>query len=171
MQRQIQWHEANKATGASGYWYFSDPKYDSNRIIELSMDVVEALQRERVRQLEAKEFYKSAYICYYVDENRILNTEKRGELVDMLMVRQDGSYIIPRNMQHVSSIARFELGMAKFDYHSLRHTHATMLLENGAPPIYVQHRLGHKNINITLQIYQHLTNKMTEEGCKILDSI
>lgn len=154
LQRQIQWHEANKTTGASGYWYFSDPKYDSNRIIELSTDVVEALQRERVRQFEAKEFYKSAYICHYVDENRILNTEKRGELVDMLMVRQDGSYIIPRNMQHVSSIARFELSMAKFDYHSLRHTHATMLLENGAPPIYVQHRLGHKNINITLQIEQ-----------------
>ena len=171
VQRQIQWHEANKVTGERGYWYFSDPKYNSNRVIELSMDVVELLQRERLRQLEAREFYKSAYICYYVDENQILNTEQRGEPVDMLMVRQDGSYIIPRNMQHVSNVARFELGLAKFDYHSLRHTHATMLLENGAPPIYVQHRLGHKNIDVTLQIYQHLTDKMTAEGCKILDSI
>jgi len=30
----------------------------------------------------------------------------------------------------------------KFAYHSLRHTHATMLAERGASPKYVQHRLG-----------------------------
>ena len=49
-------------------------------------------------------------------------------------------------MQHVSHIARTELGFDKFDYHSLRHTHATMLAEKGASPKYVQYRLGHKNI-------------------------
>ena len=41
-------------------------------------------------------------------------------------------------MQHVSHIARTELGFDKFDYHSLRHTHATMLAEKGASPKYVQ---------------------------------
>jgi len=61
-------------------------------------------------------------------------------------------------MQHVSHIARTELGFDKFDYHSLRHTHATMLAEKGASPKYVQYRLGHKNIQVTMQIYQHLTN-------------
>jgi len=29
-----------------------------------------------------------------------------------------------------------------FDYHSLRHTHATFLLEKGAPLKYIQQRLG-----------------------------
>lgn len=85
------------------------------------------------------------------------------------MVRPDGSYINSRNMQHVSHIARHELGIPKFDYHSLRHTHATMLAEKGASPKYVQYRLGHKNIQVTMQIYQHLTDKMSEEGARLLD--
>ena len=72
-------------------------------------------------------------------------------------------------MQHVSHIARHELGISKFDYHSLRHTHATMLAEKGASPKYVQYRLGHKNIQVTMQIYQHLTDKMSEEGARLLD--
>lgn len=73
-----------------------------------------------------------------------------GILTAMGMVRPDASYINSRNMQHVSHIARHELGIPKFDYHSLRHTHATMLAEKGASPKYVQYRLGHKNIQVTM---------------------
>ena len=87
------------------------------------------------------------------------------------MVRPNGSYINSRNMQHVSHIARHERGIPKFDYHSLRHTHATMLAERGASPKYVQHRLGHKNIQVTMQIYQHLTDKMSAEGANLLDTL
>ena len=72
-------------------------------------------------------------------------------------------------MQHVSHIARTELGFDKFDYHSLRHTHATMLAEKGASPKYVQYRLGHKNSQVTTQIYQHLTNKMSTENAQLLE--
>lgn len=50
----------------------------------------------------------------------------------------------------------------EFDYHSLRHTHATMLAEADAPPKYVQERLGHKGIDVTMKIYQHLTKRMSE---------
>ena len=45
----------------------------------------------------------------------------------------------------------------------------TMLAEKGASPKYVQYRLGHKNIQVTMQIYQHLTDKMSEEGDRLLD--
>jgi hypothetical protein len=43
--------------------------------------------------------------------------------------------------------------------------------EKGALPEYVQHHLGHKNIQVTMQIYQHLTKKMSEEGAHLLDTI
>ena len=89
----------------------------------------------------------------------------------MVMVRPDGSYINSRTIQHVSRVATQDLGFEKFDYHSLRHTHATMLAELGASPKYVQHRLGHKNIQVTMNIYQHLTDKMSEEGARLLDTL
>ena len=70
----------------------------------------------------------------------------------------------------MSRVATRELGFKKFDYHSLRHTHATILAEKGATPKYVQHRLGHKNVQVTMQIYQHLTDKMSEDGAALLDT-
>ena len=46
-----------------------------------------------------------------------------------------------------------------------------MLLENGAEIKDVQHRLGHKNIQVTLQIYAHLTEKMQNRTVEILNRI
>ena len=170
VRQQILWQEKNKETSAPAYWYFTLPKYNSIRTIEISSDVVAALERERARQEEARDFYGDLHIHQYRDEAGHLNTEGRGEEVHLVMVRPDGSYINSRTMQHVSRVATRELGFEKFDYHSLRHTHATMLAELGASPKYVQHRLGHKNIQVTMNIYQHLTDKMSEEGAKLLDT-
>ena len=46
-----------------------------------------------------------------------------------------------------------------------------MLLEAGANPKDVQVRLGHRNIGMTLQIYTHVTEKMTEQTMSILEQI
>ena len=171
IQQQILWQEKNRETGAVAYWYFTLPKYNSIRTIELSSDVVAAPERERARQREARDFYGDLYIRQYRDEAGHLNTAGQGEELHLVMVRPDGSYINSCNTQHISRVATRELGFEKFDYHSLPHTHATMLAELGASPKYVQHRLGHKNIQVTMNIYQHLTDKMSEEGAKLLDTL
>jgi integrase len=40
--------------------------------------------------------------------------------------------------------------------HSLRHTHASWLISNGASPAFVQAQLGHEDISTTMRIYAHL---------------
>ena len=87
------------------------------------------------------------------------------------MVRPDGSYINSRTMQHVSKVATRELGYENFDYHPLRHTHATMLVERGASPKYVQHRLGHRHVALTMSLYTHLTDALADEGAQLLDTL
>lgn len=170
VEKQILWHEKNKLTGTAGFWYFTAPKYNSTRTIELSTDVIDALQHEKERQEKAPAIYKDLYTHNYRDEHDRLNTVGDGQEVKLVMVRLDGTYINSRNMQYVSQVAMHKLGFAKFDYHSLRHTHATILAEKGASPKYVQYRLGHKNIQVTMQIYQHLTEKMSEDGVNLLNT-
>ena len=47
-----------------------------------------------------------------------------------------------------------------------------MLIEHGAPPIYVQKRLGHKNMDTTLNIYaNHMTDTFREQGTIVLNNI
>ena len=74
-------------------------------------------------------------------------------------------------MQHTSSVIHHQLGFTDFDMHSLRVTHATMLIENGAPVKYVQERLGHKKLEVTMQIYTKLSPVMKEQGKNVLESI
>lgn len=63
-----------------------------------------------------------------------------------------------------------ELHLA-FDYHSLRHTHATRLIEAGANIKNVQTRLGHSNIQTTLQTYVHDTEKMGEQSVELFEQV
>lgn len=55
--------------------------------------------------------------------------------------------------------------------HSLRHTHATLLIHNGVNIKVVSDRLGHKNINITLETYVHVMDDMRKESAEMLDKI
>jgi len=55
--------------------------------------------------------------------------------------------------------------------HLLRHTHATELIRAGWDMAYVQKRLGHKDIQTTINTYIHLTDKdLIEEYQKYLQS-
>jgi site-specific recombinase XerD len=50
------------------------------------------------------------------------------------------------------------------DIHSLRHTHAVLLLESGASMKYIQTRLGHKDMQTTANVYSHISKKINEDS-------
>ena len=58
--------------------------------------------------------------------------------------------------------------------HTLRHTHASLLMEQGVSIDIISRRLGHENSEITREIYLHVTKKLREKenqqlaGIKIL---
>lgn len=59
-------------------------------------------------------------------------------------------------------------GVQRIRVHDLRHSHASFLIESGCSPLLIAERLGHENIQTTLQIYSHLyPNKQLEVACKI----
>lgn len=58
-----------------------------------------------------------------------------------------------------------------FTLHSLRHTHATILLSDGKNYKVVQHRLGHSTAQQTLDTYSHVTPDMDEGASRSFDSV
>ena len=58
-----------------------------------------------------------------------------------------------------------------FTIHSMRHTHATILLMRGINVKVVSERLGHSNINITLNIYAHVLKAMEETAADMWEEI
>lgn len=64
-----------------------------------------------------------------------------------------------------------DLGFKQIRFHDLRHTHATMLLQNGIHPKIVSERLGHSQIGITLDTYSHVLPNMQKEAVQRLDEM
>ena len=47
-------------------------------------------------------------------------------------------------------------GVKKIRIHDLKHSHASLLIELGVLPLLISERLGHENIETTLNTYSHL---------------
>ena len=61
-------------------------------------------------------------------------------------------------------------GVKRIRIHDLRHSHASMLIELGVPPLAVSERLGHENIQTTLNVYSHLYPNKQGEIATLLSS-
>lgn len=56
-------------------------------------------------------------------------------------------------------------------FHSLRHSHASWLLEDGVDIVQVSRRLGHASIQVTVDTYGHLDPNATERQTQIAASV
>ncbi|MGJ7910472.1 tyrosine-type recombinase/integrase [Neobacillus sp. LXY-1] len=64
-----------------------------------------------------------------------------------------------------------KVGLPIIRFHDLRHTHATMLIQQNINPKVIQERLGHSRIGITLDIYSHVLPSMQQEVAMKLDEM
>ena len=144
------------------FWTITDTKYKSDRVIDLDNEMLMILDKYKTLQNKSKEFYAEYYTQLKINSLNQIN-DSEGEDIHLINIRENGTYIQPRVMQHCSRIIHYKLGFKNFDYHSLRHTHATMLLSAGANIKAVQERLGHKKVDLTLDTYTHVTDEMRKE--------
>lgn len=62
-------------------------------------------------------------------------------------------------------------GVEHIRLHDLRHSHASLLINLGYPILLVSERLGHEDVQTTLQTYGHLYTKTSDEAMKKLDDL
>lgn len=57
----------------------------------------------------------------------------------------------------------------QYNFHSLRHCHASIMLQSGIPNRYARERMGHATENMLQQVYQHTFKNKQDEYDIILD--
>lgn len=126
----------------------------SERKIIIGDSLLKTLKKQKLWQSENKLRYGEFYI---------------NEPYNFICTREDGSVVTTNALKNLNKVAKQELDI-DFSFHSLRHTHATILLENGANIKDIQVRLGHSKISTTLDIYSHITNKRETTIIDIFES-
>ncbi len=127
------------------------------RTITLSETTVKALRRQDIRQKKMK---LKAGQNWNNELNLVFTNSTGGPLRRTTIARRDFKRILRRAGLEGQGIT----------LHSLRHTHASILIFQGADIKVISHRLGHENIVITLQTYGHLLPGHDERAAAKMDA-
>jgi integrase len=81
-------------------------------------------------------------------------------------------------LNHNNAVSRYfnpaleKAEIERIRFHDLRHTYASLLIEQGENIKYIQTQLGHSSPTVTLNIYAHLMNKVNQEAaCRLENTI
>ena len=145
----------NEIPGPTGPSFeLGTPKTKSSyRTITIGQTLIDILQEHKQWQEENRtkygQWYKdSAFVC----------------------TKENGEPVTTNTYKYMNRVVNYELQI-KFSMHSLRHTHATLLLERGANIKDIQKRLGHSKLATTMDTYSHVTDKMRNNTVDIFESI
>lgn len=149
----------------NGIFYFTLPKYGSIRTITIDDKIIEYLKNLKTE--------RSNYPCL---KKYRLNLDKSISLASesddwfcFVVSKLDGSLVSNKYIHRKLDSFRYQ-GYKTFRTHNLRHTHCTKLIENDVDIKYVQERMGHKDVQTTMNIYNHIRDdKKIRESNKIND--
>lgn len=170
---------------AKTVWYISPCKTPSSyRTMIIDNDLIEELKKYKEWQISNQDNYGEFYMYQYIREvpdpdkpsqklYQIVSAD--GTLpvalpkIDLIFTKDSGEFHGTDSMKYPSKIIHYELNI-DFNFHSFRHTHATLLIENGANVKTVSERLGHSNIRTTLDTYTKNTIKMQNDAVSIFEN-
>lgn len=155
-------------------WIYKNPKYDSFRTLDMDNVFRTLLKREIRYRKEKMLFYGHYYKKTYLTSDSVIiqvpaDVSVPYKEIMPLCVRENGELLTPESFKYCSRVIHNELNIPLFHNHSLRHTHGTILAENGAAPKTVMDRLGHKDISITMNRYIFNTEKMRQDAVRIFE--
>ncbi|MBS5816160.1 MAG: site-specific integrase [Enterococcus casseliflavus] len=133
---------------------FSNTKnYQSMRLITVDDFTLDLLKQLKKHQRE-----------YYF--GRILKNEK-----NLVFLNDDMELISNSAVNKTLKKHQKKIGIDQpINFHGLRHTHASILIYQGVNLKYVSRRLGHKKIETTLGIYQHILDEMEQKESQIVST-
>ena len=115
------------------------PKSGESRRVDMSLELAQSLKNlQTERQLEA-------------------TVNGWEETPAWVFCNEVGNHLDPDNVRkRVFYEVLKKAGIRHLRFHDLRHTFASLLLQQGESPVYVKEQMGHSSIQVTVDLYGHL---------------
>ena len=148
--KTLVWKNANPKLGLKGKVVCKNtPKSDSgNRKIAVPYQIIEQLQN-------------------FHDEMNLYFKKNGLSKSKLIFPTIYGNYMCDRNERATLKKRLVALDLPDYGFHLFRHTHASMMLNAGMNWKELQHRMGHKSIKTTMDIYAELAPKNQTQAVDI----
>jgi integrase len=123
----------------------------------------------KVRRVDMSDQLLQALKALHVARKREAIRNGKGEVIETIFHR-GGKPMEQNYIRRVFKRLLVKAGLREIRLHDTRHTFASLLLSDGASPVYVKEQLGHSSIQMTVDIYGHLIPSSNREMVNRLDT-
>lgn len=124
----------------------------SKRDMVLTEYTLNLLKKEKLKQKENKLLYGDEYY-----DNNLIICQPNGKPYETSSMTQKWRRTLKKNnIRHIK-------------LHGSRHSAISQMIALGLPPKYIQERAGHKSINITMEIYGHVSKEQKIKTAQIIN--
>jgi integrase len=123
----------------------------------------------KVRRVDMSDHLLETLKALYVVRKREAIKSGKGKIVDTIFHRA-GKPMEQNYIRRAFKSLLVKASLREIRLHDIRHTFASLLLSDGASPVYVKEQLGHTSIQMTVDIYGHLIPSSNPEMVNRLDT-
>lgn len=145
----------NRVEGLDGEVVTKKPKSQAGiRDIPLSSSLIDMLKKYRKQY----EVIQARYGVGYKNDDYVICQANGKPYKPFSFTKKFTTFLEKNGLRHIR-------------YHDIRHTNASIMLQQGISPKIAQERLGHSDFAITMNIYSHVTKKVETEAAQKLDDV
>jgi len=123
----------------------------------------------KVRRVDMSDQLLDGLKALYLARKREALRRGEGEVIETIFHR-GGKHMEQNYIRRVFKRLLMKAGLREIRFHDIRHNFASLLLSDGASPVYVKEQLGHTSIQMTVDIYGHLIPSSNREMVNRLDT-
>lgn len=140
--------QKERIEGGGGRYRLVSLKNDNVRTVAPAAYVFDTLRRVRIQQ----------------NEHRLMFGADWQNELNLVFTHENGEHLSANTIYECFKRVVKGLGIASTRFHDLRHTFATLSLQNGDDIKTVSQNLGHATVAFTLDVYGHVTQQMKKDS-------
>ena len=148
------YRQLNQLRGRKGEYVFTTLKNKQDRSFTIPPSVVRAIKREKVKQSEAKLRYGT---LYHNDMNLVFTNDLGRHLC---------TFTVYNSFKRIVKA----MGIPEVRLHDLRHSYATLAIQNGIDYKTISNNLGHATVAFTMDVYATVTMTMQKDSASKMES-